>query len=158
MKSDEVGCCIIALYSAKRVYQLTQISRESATPYCYDHPQFRAQKIDPPNLHMGSRDPCAKLRSFQPRSRRRPRRSGRRSTPSLYRPLDGVSRKHYENRVDVQNAMRIQKTDRRARIWENLKEATGQNTVSGALDAASLYYLKMRGSEAYRTGAVTKLM
>lgn len=41
--------------------------------------------------------------------------------------------------------MRIQKTDVRARKWDNLKEATGQNTVSGALDAAADYYLKMRG-------------
>jgi len=41
--------------------------------------------------------------------------------------------------------MRIQKTDVRERKWKYLKEATGENTVSGALDAAADYYLKMRG-------------
>jgi len=55
--------------------------------------------------------------------------------------------------------MRIQKTDARERKWENLKEATGQNTVSGALDTAADYYLKMRGdTPAIPTGRVPELI
>ena len=41
--------------------------------------------------------------------------------------------------------MRIQKTESRERKWNFLKEATGESTVSGALDVAADYYLKMRG-------------
>ncbi|ELZ08508.1 hypothetical protein C479_14253 [Halovivax asiaticus JCM 14624] len=54
--------------------------------------------------------------------------------------------------------MRIQKTDRRARNWENLKKATGESTVSGALDAATVYFLRMAGSEGHPTGSIEKLM
>ncbi len=55
--------------------------------------------------------------------------------------------------------MRIQKTDARERKWENLKEATGQSTVSGALDAAADYYIKMRGdTTAQPTGRVPELI
>lgn len=55
--------------------------------------------------------------------------------------------------------MRIQKTDARERKWEYLKEATGQSTVSGALDAAADYYLKMRGdTTAQPTGSVPELI
>ena len=52
--------------------------------------------------------------------------------------------------------MRIHRTDRRERRWQNLKRATGENTVSGALDVAADHYLRMAG--AHRTGAFTKLM
>jgi hypothetical protein len=55
--------------------------------------------------------------------------------------------------------MRIQKTDVRARKWENLKEATGETTVSKALDTAADYYLRMRGdTAAVPTGAIFELM
>jgi hypothetical protein len=39
--------------------------------------------------------------------------------------------------------MRIRDTDRRKREWENLKEATGENTKSGAIDTAVRFYLEM---------------
>lgn len=55
--------------------------------------------------------------------------------------------------------MRIQKTDARERKWEHLKEATGESTVSGALDTAADYYLEMRGgTPAHPTGSVPELM
>ncbi|GAA4978417.1 hypothetical protein QTL95_09325 [Rhizobium sp. S152] len=57
------------------------------------------------------------------------------------------------------NEMRIHDTDERDRLYGNLVEATGENTKSGALDAAARYYLQMRGgSAAVPTGAVTELM
>ncbi|WP_226007772.1 hypothetical protein [Natrinema salinisoli] len=55
--------------------------------------------------------------------------------------------------------MRIQKTDARERKWKYLKEATGESTVSGALDAATDYYLKMRGdTTAQPKGCVPELI
>ena len=55
--------------------------------------------------------------------------------------------------------MRIQSTDIRKQKWENLKEATGENTVSGALDAAADFYLKMRGdTTAQPKGRVPELI
>lgn len=39
--------------------------------------------------------------------------------------------------------MRIRDTDRRTREWENLKEATGESTMSGAIDTAVRFYLEM---------------
>lgn len=55
--------------------------------------------------------------------------------------------------------MRIQSTDARKRKWEYLKEATGESTVSGALDAAADYYLKMRGdTTAFPKGRVPELV
>ncbi|PCR90311.1 hypothetical protein [Natrinema ejinorense] len=55
--------------------------------------------------------------------------------------------------------MRIQTTDARERKWKYLKEATGERTVSGALDAAADYYLKMRGdTTAQPTGCVPELI
>lgn len=55
--------------------------------------------------------------------------------------------------------MRIQKTEARERKWKYLKEATGESTVSGALDAAADYYLKMRGdTTAQPTGRVSELI
>jgi len=44
--------------------------------------------------------------------------------------------------------MRIQKTDTRERKWNNLKEATDESTVSGALDTAADFYLRMVGDTA----------
>ncbi|SER75076.1 hypothetical protein [Natrinema salaciae] len=55
--------------------------------------------------------------------------------------------------------MRIQKTEARERKWTYLKEATGESTVSGALDAAADYYLKMRGdTTAQPNGCVPELI
>ncbi len=55
--------------------------------------------------------------------------------------------------------MRIQKTEARERKWKYLKEATGENTVSGALDVAADYYLKMRGdTTAQPNGRVPELI
>ena len=43
----------------------------------------------------------------------------------------------------VQNpSMRINKTDERARRWKRLKDATGESTVSGALDVAAKHYIE----------------
>jgi len=39
--------------------------------------------------------------------------------------------------------MRIRDTDRRKREWSNLKEATGEKTKAGAIDAAVRFYLSM---------------
>jgi len=59
----------------------------------------------------------------------------------------------------VQITVRIQKTDARERKWKYLKEATGESTVSGALDAAADYYLKMRGdTTAQPSGCVPELI
>lgn len=55
--------------------------------------------------------------------------------------------------------MRIHKTEKREREWDLLQEATGESTTAGALDAATRYYLKMRGDNpASPTGAVDELM
>ena len=55
--------------------------------------------------------------------------------------------------------MRIQKTESRERTWTYLKEATGESTVSGALDVAANYYLKMRGdTTAQPNGRVPELI
>lgn len=55
--------------------------------------------------------------------------------------------------------MRIRDTDRRQRHWEALKDATGENTTSGAIDVAVRYYLAMHGDSAVApTGAIEELM
>lgn len=55
--------------------------------------------------------------------------------------------------------MRIQDTDRRERHWSYLKEATGENTKSGAIDTAVRFYLEMAGgTTAVPTGAVEELL
>jgi hypothetical protein len=55
--------------------------------------------------------------------------------------------------------MRIEKTDARARKWENLKEATTERATSKALDVAADYYLRMAGgTAAIPTGRLTELM
>lgn len=53
----------------------------------------------------------------------------------------------------------LRKPDRREQLYESLKDATDENTYSGALDAAADYYLKMAGeTSADSEGAVEKLM
>ena len=55
--------------------------------------------------------------------------------------------------------MRIQKTESREQKWKYLKEATGENTVSGALDVATDYYLKMHGDTiAHPSGRIPELI
>lgn len=55
--------------------------------------------------------------------------------------------------------MRIRENDRRTRLYENLKDATGEGTKSGALDTAAKYYVKMRGDNpAVPTGQLTQLI
>jgi hypothetical protein len=44
--------------------------------------------------------------------------------------------------------MRIETTEDRNRLWENLCEATGENARSKALDQAARYYLRMCGGVA----------
>ncbi|MGQ4556011.1 hypothetical protein [Halobellus sp. GM3] len=55
--------------------------------------------------------------------------------------------------------MRIEATDERQRLWENLLEATDQSAKSKALDDAARYYCRMRGDVAgYGTGKVEELL
>ena len=55
--------------------------------------------------------------------------------------------------------MRIESTDERERLYENLLEATGQNAKSKAIDDAARYYLRMRGDVAgYGRGTVAELL
>jgi len=55
--------------------------------------------------------------------------------------------------------MRIQPTDTRERLWEQLREATDRQHTSQALDAAPRYYVRMYGdSAAQPTGAVNELL
>ncbi len=55
--------------------------------------------------------------------------------------------------------MRIRDTDRREREWERLKESTGENTKSGAIDVAVRYYLEMGAVDVgTRVGNTSDLM
>ncbi|WP_144900882.1 hypothetical protein [Halobellus captivus] len=55
--------------------------------------------------------------------------------------------------------MRIEATDERQRLWENLLEATDQSAKSKALDDAARYYCRMRGDvAAYGTGKIEELL
>lgn len=55
--------------------------------------------------------------------------------------------------------MRIETTDQRERLWENLVEATDQSAKSKALDDAARYYCRMRGDVAgYGTGRIEELL
>lgn len=55
--------------------------------------------------------------------------------------------------------MRIQSTDERERLWENVREATGHGHTSQALDAAARYYVRMHGdTAAHPTGVVDELL
>lgn len=59
----------------------------------------------------------------------------------------------------VQNEMRIETTDERKRLWQHLKEASGNSTKSGALDDAARYYTRMAGgTSAVPHGAVASLL
>jgi len=55
--------------------------------------------------------------------------------------------------------MRIEATEERERLWEKLKEASGNNTKSGALDDAARYYIRMRGgTSTVPNGSIAKLL
>jgi len=55
--------------------------------------------------------------------------------------------------------MRIRMTDKRERRIKRLKEATGENTKSGAIDTAAAYYLQMGAVDhGTRVGSVAELM
>lgn len=55
--------------------------------------------------------------------------------------------------------MRIESTDERQRLWENLLEATDQSAKSKALDDAARYYCRMRGDvAAYGPGKIEELL
>lgn len=55
--------------------------------------------------------------------------------------------------------MRIRNTDRREREYEQLKEATGEETKAGAIDVAVRYYLEMgRVDVGSRVGRTSDLM
>lgn len=55
--------------------------------------------------------------------------------------------------------MRIEATDERQRLWENLLEATDQSAKSKALDDAARYYCRMRGDvAAYGSGKIETLL
>ena len=60
----------------------------------------------------------------------------------------------------VQNgSMRIADTDERDRRWERLKDATGEETKSGAIDVACKYYLHMGAVDVgTRVGTMSELM
>jgi hypothetical protein len=44
--------------------------------------------------------------------------------------------------------MRIKSTDNRERLWEGLREATGEGHTSQALDTAARHYVQCRGDTA----------
>lgn len=55
--------------------------------------------------------------------------------------------------------MRLRMNERRERRFENLMEATGEGTKSGALDVAADYYIRMAGDNpGVPTGQVEELM
>jgi hypothetical protein len=55
--------------------------------------------------------------------------------------------------------MRIEKTERRERMWEHLKEATGKGHTSKALDQAVQYYLRMHGDTlVHPTGVIDEVL
>lgn len=55
--------------------------------------------------------------------------------------------------------MRIRDTEQRERRWEALKDATDENTTSGAIDVAVRYYLAMHGDNMVApTGAIEEIM
>ncbi len=55
--------------------------------------------------------------------------------------------------------MRIQSTDDRERLWEDLREATGEGHTSQALDAAARHYVRCRGdTAAVPTGTYAELL
>ena len=55
--------------------------------------------------------------------------------------------------------MRIEMTDARETRFEELKDATGENAKSKAIDRAGDYYLRMAGGTvSHRTGQLEELM
>jgi len=55
--------------------------------------------------------------------------------------------------------MRIRDTEHRERLWNALRDATGESTTSGALDAAAVAYLEFAGGTSVRpTGKLEELM
>ena len=55
--------------------------------------------------------------------------------------------------------MRIQSTDERDRLWEDLREATTEGHTSKALDAAARHYVRCRGdTTAVPTGTYAELL
>jgi hypothetical protein len=55
--------------------------------------------------------------------------------------------------------MRIQSTDNRERLWEDLRGATGEGHTSQALDAAARHYVQCRGdTAAVPTGTYAELL
>lgn len=71
-------------------------------------------------------------------------------------PFQYLARDGYQRGVCK---MRIRDTDQRKRRWEALQEATGENTVAGAIDVAVAYYLYMHGDNVLApTGALEELM
>lgn len=55
--------------------------------------------------------------------------------------------------------MRIEKTEKRERLWSDLRDATGKGHTSKALDTAARYYLRMRGdTNAVPTGQLEELL
>lgn len=55
--------------------------------------------------------------------------------------------------------MRIQSTDDRERLWEDLREATAEGHTSQALDAAARHYIRCRSdTAAVPTGTYAELL
>lgn len=55
--------------------------------------------------------------------------------------------------------MRIQSTDERERLWDDLRKATGEGHTSQALDAAARHYVRCRGdTAAVPTGTYSELL
>jgi len=55
--------------------------------------------------------------------------------------------------------MRIKSTDERERLWDDLREATGEGHTSQALDAAARHYVRCRGdTEDVPTGTYAELL
>lgn len=54
--------------------------------------------------------------------------------------------------------MRIKKTDRRERLWSDLKGALDENTTSGALDEAARFTVRMVEGGGTGTGQLEELL
>ena len=62
-------------------------------------------------------------------------------------------------RDSVRERMRIKSTDDRERLWDDLREATGEGHTSQALDAAARHYVRCRGgTAAVPTGTYAELL
>jgi hypothetical protein len=66
---------------------------------------------------------------------------------------------HTQVYIGVCNFIRVRMTEERERRLKNLLEATGENTKSGAIDAAAKYYVRMAGgTNAVPAGKLEELM